>query len=124
MLRNLLLKPEALDFLDLPIAVRAGYIGTRCLFRGFKYQVYQRYYSHVLGSYTTDELTIEIPWRNLSSQPVLVQLNRIFVVAGTKTEYKVRIHHFPLCSLSPSVQSIADKIPVSDSKVFVMVFII
>ncbi len=46
-LRNLLLKPEALDFLDLPIAVRAGYIGTRCLFRGFKYQVYQRYYSHV-----------------------------------------------------------------------------
>ena len=54
-LRDLALKPEALDELRLPIKVRAGYVGS---------------------------VTLKVPWGSLGKKPVEVQLDSIFAVAA------------------------------------------
>lgn len=61
-LTELDVKPTCLDFLDLPIRVKHGHVG---------------------------QLSLEANWRKLTSQPVKVVLDRIFVVAGPKKEFKV-----------------------------------
>ncbi|MEW5298732.1 MAG: hypothetical protein WDW36_001820 [Sanguina aurantia] len=54
-LRNLSLKPEALQSLDLPIRVKAGLLGR---------------------------LTIKVPWTKLGKEPVIVEFDRVYVLAG------------------------------------------
>lgn len=58
-LHGLRLKREALDKLNLPIAVYQGYLG---------------------------KLELHIPWTNLKQQPVLVTISDLFVLAGPKVQ--------------------------------------
>ncbi|CAO3651068.1 unnamed protein product [Cunninghamella blakesleeana] len=58
-LRNLKLKREALDKLNLPIDVLEGYLG---------------------------ELTLNIPWSNLKGKPVMVNIKDIYVLAVPRNE--------------------------------------
>lgn len=58
-LTNLKVKTEALDFLNLPIQVKEGFVGT---------------------------LTLKIPWKNLGSQPTLVYMDDVYVLACPKSE--------------------------------------
>ena len=62
-LNNLRVKPSALEFLDLPVQVKAGFVG---------------------------ELRLKIPWNSLGggSDPVVVSLDRVFVLAVPSTELK------------------------------------
>lgn len=53
-LRNLQLKKSALQEIDLPIEVKAGFLG---------------------------ELSIEVSWKALSSQPVVVRISDVFLLA-------------------------------------------
>lgn len=54
-LHNLMLKVSALDDLDLPIIVKSGFLGS---------------------------IIIQIPWKNLGSQPTIVRLSNVFVVVS------------------------------------------
>ena len=54
-LTNLSLKPGALDFLELPLTVRAGLLGR---------------------------LSLRIPWHNLKGSPVVVEVDRLYIIAG------------------------------------------
>ena len=54
-LKNLRLKTEALNALDLPFVVRSGLVG---------------------------KLSLQIPWRALGKQPVVATIERLYVVAG------------------------------------------
>ena len=58
-LENLQLRPEALAFLKLPIRVKAGYLGR---------------------------LRVKVPWSNLKSEPVVVEIDRIYAVAALDDE--------------------------------------
>ncbi|KAK9908805.1 hypothetical protein WJX75_003140 [Coccomyxa subellipsoidea] len=58
-LRNLKLKPEALADLNLPITVKAGLLGS---------------------------LTLKVPWANLGRSPVIITIDRLYILAGPKTE--------------------------------------
>jgi vacuolar protein sorting-associated protein 13A/C len=60
-LKNLELRADALDELDLPLRVRSGFLG---------------------------DLTLDIPFSSLGSQPVVVSIDRIFLVVGTKTDFR------------------------------------
>lgn len=74
-LTELNVKPTCLDFLELPIRVKHGHVG---------------------------QLSLEANWRKLTSQPVKVVLDRIFVVAGPKTEFKVdHAAQLKVCVMSP-----------------------
>jgi len=61
-LKNLKIKPSGLDFLHLPVKVKAGYVGN---------------------------LYLEANWRKLGSQPVKVFLDNVFLIAEPRTEFKV-----------------------------------
>ncbi len=54
MLRNLRLRPDALAALALPVVVRAGLCGS---------------------------LTLKLPWSKLGSAPVVLSLDRVYLVA-------------------------------------------
>ncbi|XP_078179744.1 uncharacterized protein LOC144573852 isoform X2 [Carex rostrata] len=54
MLKDLKLKAEALNSLKLPVTVKAGFVGT---------------------------ITIKVPWKSLGKDPVIVLIDRIFVLA-------------------------------------------
>jgi vacuolar protein sorting-associated protein 13A/C len=58
-LKNLQLKPEALDGLDLPVTVRAGLLGS---------------------------LTLKVPWSSLGTVPVEVKIDRLYLLASPKSE--------------------------------------
>ncbi|KAI9031000.1 hypothetical protein CLU79DRAFT_842748 [Phycomyces nitens] len=58
-LRNLRLKREALDKLNLPVDVLHGYLG---------------------------ELTLTIPWSNLKGKPVMININDVYVLAVPRNE--------------------------------------
>jgi len=53
-LRNLRLRPEALAALELPLTVRAGVVGT---------------------------LTLKLPWNRLGREPVVLSLDRVYILA-------------------------------------------
>lgn len=61
-LRNLRVKPSALDFLQLPIAVKSGVV---------------------------ESLVLKANWAKLSSEPVRIELKRLVVVAGPRTSFDV-----------------------------------
>ena len=87
-LKNLELKAEALDFLDLPLAVKGlVHAVSSCVFRltpCFPFVVFILVAAGYVGS-----IDLTIPFTRLGSQPVVVVLDRIFLVAGTKSEFKV-----------------------------------
>ncbi|KAL3132003.1 hypothetical protein ABBQ32_008624 [Trebouxia sp. C0010 RCD-2024] len=60
-LNNLHLKPDALNALGLPITVKAGLLGS---------------------------LTLKVPWASLGRAPVLVELDRLYLLAGPKEEFE------------------------------------
>merc|ERR1711915_862106 len=53
-LRDLRLKTEALNALKLPIRVKAGFLGS---------------------------VTLKVPWKSLGKEPVIVLIDRVFVLA-------------------------------------------
>ncbi|KAE8733149.1 hypothetical protein F3Y22_tig00001478pilonHSYRG00136 [Hibiscus syriacus] len=53
-LKNLNLKAEALNSLNLPVTVKAGFVGT---------------------------ITLKVPWKRLGKEPVIVLIDRVFVLA-------------------------------------------
>eukprot|EP01102_Stenamoeba_stenopodia_P009193 TRINITY_DN2703_c0_g3_i1.p1 TRINITY_DN2703_c0_g3~~TRINITY_DN2703_c0_g3_i1.p1 ORF type:complete len:238 (-),score=77.49 TRINITY_DN2703_c0_g3_i1:528-1241(-) len=57
-LEKLEFKPEALDELELPIRVKAGYLG---------------------------ELRLKIPWKNLQSRPAVITIDKVFLIACPKS---------------------------------------
>jgi vacuolar protein sorting-associated protein 13A/C len=57
-LTNMHLKPEALNALKLPIKVKAGFLGS---------------------------VKLKVPWSRLGQEPVVVELDRIFVLAEPST---------------------------------------
>ncbi|KAK8803487.1 hypothetical protein WA158_001181 [Blastocystis sp. Blastoise] len=58
-LHNLEIQTSALDFLNLPIQIKSGYVGT---------------------------LTLDIPWNHLGTKPTIVELSDIFAIACPKSE--------------------------------------
>ncbi|KAK9827173.1 hypothetical protein WJX74_009221 [Apatococcus lobatus] len=56
-LENLQLKPEALADLNLPVVVRSGLVGS---------------------------LKLKVPWASLGKSPVLVEMDRVYILAGSK----------------------------------------
>ncbi|KAG0474781.1 hypothetical protein HPP92_014467 [Vanilla planifolia] len=58
-LTNMQLKPEALNMLKLPVKVKAGFLGS---------------------------VRIKVPWSKLGQEPVLVYLDRIFLLAEPSTQ--------------------------------------
>ncbi|KAK9858457.1 hypothetical protein WJX84_002370 [Apatococcus fuscideae] len=56
-LENLQLKPEALADLNLPVVVKAGLLGS---------------------------LKLKVPWASLGKSPVLVEMDRLYILAGSK----------------------------------------
>ncbi|KAK9815130.1 hypothetical protein WJX73_008307 [Symbiochloris irregularis] len=58
-LNNLQLKPTALAELNLPVSVKSGLLGR---------------------------LTLKVPWRSLGRSPVIVEMDRLFILAGPKQE--------------------------------------
>ena len=62
-LEHLELKKEALDALDLPILVRAGYLA---------------------------KVKITIPWKSIKSQPASIEIDGLYVLAGPRMDSEVR----------------------------------
>lgn len=60
-LTNMQLKPEALNALKLPIKVKAGFLGS---------------------------VRLKVPWSRLGQEPVVVELDRIFILAEPATNVK------------------------------------
>ncbi|KAM1034247.1 hypothetical protein ACFX2J_037492 [Malus domestica] len=58
-LKNMQLKPEALNALELPVKVKAGFLGS---------------------------VKLKVPWSRLGQDPVLVSLDRIFLLAEPETQ--------------------------------------
>ncbi|TQD75366.1 hypothetical protein C1H46_039097 [Malus baccata] len=58
-LKNMQLKPEALNALELPVKVKAGFLGS---------------------------VKLKVPWSKLGQDPVLVSLDRIFLLAEPETQ--------------------------------------
>eukprot|EP00879_Flechtneria_rotunda_P014384 GHRR01015031.1.p1 GENE.GHRR01015031.1~~GHRR01015031.1.p1 ORF type:complete len:739 (+),score=279.88 GHRR01015031.1:222-2438(+) len=58
-LRNLRLKPEALEELNLPITVKSGLLGR---------------------------LTLKVPWTKLGQEPVVAEFDRLYIVAGPRQD--------------------------------------
>ncbi|KAI4370200.1 hypothetical protein MLD38_018571 [Melastoma candidum] len=60
-LRDLKLKAEALNSLELPVTVKAGFIGT---------------------------ITLKVPWKSLGKEPVVVLIDRVFVLAHPVSDHR------------------------------------
>ncbi|KAJ8767440.1 hypothetical protein K2173_017484 [Erythroxylum novogranatense] len=58
-LKDLKLKAEALNALKLPVTVKAGFVGT---------------------------ITLKVPWKSLGKEPVIVLIDRIFILAQPATD--------------------------------------
>ncbi|KAK4798434.1 hypothetical protein SAY86_030760 [Trapa natans] len=59
-LKDLKLKSEALNSLKLPLTVKAGFVGT---------------------------ITLKVPWKSLGKEPVIVLIDRVFVLAHPASDY-------------------------------------
>jgi len=60
-LRNLEIRGEALQSLNLPVIVKKGILG---------------------------KLEVHVPWKNLKSQPVVVQLDNVFILAERQNQFE------------------------------------
>ena len=66
-LENLELKSDALDELDLPVTVRGGSLG---------------------------KLRLKIPWKNLKSQPAVINIERLFILVGPKVQSEFSVEEY------------------------------
>lgn len=71
-LENLALKRSALAGLHLPVTVKAGYLGARHS-RSVRWR--HSLYVH------TGKLTLKIPWKNLGTQPTIITVDKLFLIA-------------------------------------------
>ncbi|KAF7837664.1 putative vacuolar protein sorting-associated protein 13F [Senna tora] len=60
-LKDLKLKAEALNALKLPVTVKAGFVGT---------------------------ITLKVPWKSLGKEPVIVLIDRVFVLAHPASDVR------------------------------------
>ena len=95
-LRNLQLKPEALNKLKLPITVKAGLLGSLRLkvpppgaLPSFQstalFPACHLDFSHTDRLIALDR---QVPWANLGAAPVIVEMDRILVLACPNTEFQ------------------------------------
>lgn len=85
-LNNLHLKPDALNALGLPITVKAGLLGSLTLKVG-----YTSACIHISRSFLGHPkhcLLLQVPWASLGRAPVLVELDRLYLLAGPKEEFE------------------------------------
>ena len=61
-LTNVELKPDALDFLNLPIAIRVGYAG---------------------------KIFLQVDWKHLNSQPAKIELDDLRIVCGPRSKFEM-----------------------------------
>ena len=61
-LRNVELKPDALDFLSLPIAIRVGYAG---------------------------KIFLQVDWKHLNSKPARIELEDIRIICGPQSKFEM-----------------------------------
>eukprot|EP01084_Bolivina_argentea_P157445 274378_1 len=61
-LTNVELKPEALDFLNLPIAIRVGFVG---------------------------KIFLQVDWKHLNSKPARIELHDLRIVCGPKSKFEM-----------------------------------
>ncbi|KAI9493351.1 hypothetical protein BDB00DRAFT_946102 [Zychaea mexicana] len=91
-LRNLKLKREALDKLDLPVDVLEGHLG---------------------------ELTLNIPWSNLKGKPVMVYIKDVYVLAGPRSESTMTADELDERQYQQKMRKVANSElvkPISDAK--------
>ncbi|ETO10931.1 chorein [Reticulomyxa filosa] len=62
-LANVELRPDALDFLNLPLSIRLGFVG---------------------------KIVVEADWARLSSKPTRVELEDLRLVCGPRSKFKVK----------------------------------
>ena len=89
-LENLELKKEALDDLELPITVRGGKCSLICTIpvRGCVhiYIVYMLlWFIGYMG-----KLRLKIPWKSLKTEPAVISIERVFLLASPKLHTEVR----------------------------------
>ncbi|KAK4783252.1 hypothetical protein SAY86_007626 [Trapa natans] len=60
-LKDLKLKAEALNSLKLPLTVKAGFVG---------------------------KITLKVPWKSLGKKPVIVLIDRVFILAHPASDYQ------------------------------------
>lgn len=106
-LNNLHLKPDALNALGLPITVKAGLLGSLTLKAGFgllssacihnmlTYGTYENINLWIVSTMTdrirvglSTTLMLQVPWASLGRAPVLVELDRLYLLAGPKEEFE------------------------------------
>lgn len=64
-LKDLKLKSEALNSLKLPVTVKAGFVGT---------------------------ITLKVPWKSLGKEPVIVLIDRVFILAHPASDGRSLTH--------------------------------
>ena len=95
-LKNLKLKKEAVDKLNLPIEVFEGNIEES-----------GKLYHNLLGF--LGSLELRIPWANLKTQPVRVLIGDLFVLAGPRSETEVSQSYYVLFILFSMTQWLKKK---------------
>lgn len=90
-LNNLHLKPDALNALGLPITVKAGLLGSLTLKVGFMASPFSMHTPvatvAALGR-PKHCMLLQVPWASLGRAPVLVELDRLYLLAGPKEEFE------------------------------------
>ncbi|WMV44530.1 hypothetical protein MTR67_037915 [Solanum verrucosum] len=81
-LKDLKLKAEALNSLKLPVTVKAGFVGTITLKHVTPSPVCNPLKaSTVLRNSATLAITFKVPWKGLGKEPVIVLIDRVFILA-------------------------------------------
>ncbi|KAJ8771733.1 hypothetical protein K2173_026910 [Erythroxylum novogranatense] len=77
-LKDLKLEVEALNALKLPVTVKAGFVGTITL----------KHFYNCVDCFMTGvfRVTIEVPWKSLGKELVIVLIDRIFILAQPATD--------------------------------------
>ena len=104
-LNNLHLKPEALNALNLPITVKAGLLGSLTLKVTTRELITPAVHSltrcpisllvmhatvspRLSHTHATHGKLSQVPWASLGRAPVLVELDRLYLLAGPKQEFE------------------------------------
>lgn len=88
-LNNLHLKPDALNALGLPITVKAGLLGSLTLKVGFLACPFSMHTHCLYGTSSfLGRPNLQVPWASLGRAPVLVELDRLYLLAGPKEEFE------------------------------------
>ncbi|XP_050216889.1 uncharacterized protein LOC126667840 isoform X2 [Mercurialis annua] len=80
-LKDLRLKAEALNALKLPVTVKAGFVGT---------------------------ITLKVPWKSLGKEPVIVHIDRVFILAHPASDGRTLNEEDRIKLLETKVQQIEE----------------